>query len=91
MTFHKRREGWPDYTNRAGSFRAFRLGTYPAFSWQADYTTTQGEKGAEYFVRVQTDAADASFFLQTPADRLESLRPAVDEFMTTLKLPVIEK
>jgi hypothetical protein len=86
-----RRETWPNYTNRTGSFRTFTLGAYPAFSWLADYTTTDGEKAAEYFVRVQTEAADASFFLQSPASKLEPLRPAVDAFMATLKLPILQQ
>jgi hypothetical protein len=86
-----RRENLPDYTNRADSFKAYQVGAYPAFSWLADFTTPEGEKWAEYFVRLQTDFADASFFLQAPADRIEALRPVVDRFMAGLKMPELAK
>jgi hypothetical protein len=83
-----RRESMPDYTNRANSFKTFTVGAYPAFSWLADFTALNGDKHVEYFVRLQTDAADASFFLQAPTDQIEKLRPAVDEFMAGVKMPV---
>ena len=85
-----RRESWPDYTNRADSFRTYTLGAYPAFSWQADFTASNGDKWSEYFVRLQTDAADASFFLQAPAGQMEMLRPAVDQLMAGLRMPALQ-
>jgi hypothetical protein len=36
---------------------------------------------------IQTDTADASFFLQAPANVIESIQPAVDQFMAGLKMP----
>jgi hypothetical protein len=82
-----RRENMPDYTNRADSFRSLKMRGNPAFSWLADFTKSNGDKWAEYFVRIQTDGADASFFLQAPSDQIESLRPAVDQLMNGLKMP----
>lgn len=83
-----RRENLPDYTNRPDSFKAFTLGVNPAFSWSADFTSSGGDKWAEYFVRIQTDYADASFFLQAPASTIDKLRPSVDRFMAGLKMPL---
>jgi hypothetical protein len=85
-----RREQTADYTNRRDSLTAYRVGEYAAFSWVADFTSSKGERCAEYFVRFETDDADASFFLQAPVGRLEALRPAVDQFMATVKMPKIK-
>jgi hypothetical protein len=82
-----RRENLPDYTNRADSFRMLTIGEYSGCSWAADFTATSGDKWAEYFVRIQTDVADASFFLQAPADQLVALRPVVDRLMAGVKMP----
>jgi hypothetical protein len=82
-----RRENLPDYTNRADSFRMLTIGEYSGCSWVADFTAPSGDKWAEYFVRIQTDVADASFFLQAPADQLEALRPVVDRLMAGVKMP----
>jgi hypothetical protein len=82
-----RRENLPDYTNRADSLKLLTIGGNAACTWAADFTTPEGEKWAEYFVRIQTATADAMFFLQAPADQLEPLRPAVDRLMESLKMP----
>ena len=86
-----RRDQYADYTNRAEGVRVFNVGEYPAFSWLADFTSPSGDKWAEYFVRFQTDAADASFFLQAPRNQIEKLRPTVDRFMAGLKMPKLNQ
>ena len=83
-----RRENLPDYTNRADSFKMLTIGEYSGCCWVADFTSQDGDKSAEYFVRIQTDVADATFFLQAPADQIESLRPVVDRLMAGLKMPL---
>lgn len=83
-----RRENIADYTNRADSFKTFSLGGNAAFSWSADFTGPSGDKWVEYFVRIQTENADASFFLQSPASQIDALRPAVDRLMAELKMPM---
>lgn len=82
-----RRENLPDYTNRADSFKMLTVGGNPGCSWVADFTTPDGDKAVEYFVRVQTDVADASFFVQAPPDQLAASRVAVDRLMNGLKMP----
>lgn len=86
-----RRGGFSDYTNRSEGVRVFQVGAYPAFSWLADFTSSDGGKWSEYFVRFQTDAADASFFLQAPREKIDALRPMVDRFMATVKMPELAK
>ncbi|MBI5770476.1 MAG: hypothetical protein HZA93_22050 [Verrucomicrobia bacterium] len=71
--------------------RVYAVGAYPAFSWLADFTTGDGEKWSEYFVRFQTEADDASFFRQAPRDKLDALRPAVDRFMAGVRMPGLSK
>ena len=82
-----RRENLPDYTNRADGFTMLTIGEYSGCSWLADFTSRDGDKSVEYFVRIQTDVADASFFLQAPPDQIEPLRPVVDRLMAGLKMP----
>jgi hypothetical protein len=86
-----RRENFPDYANRADSFKLLTIAGNPGCSWAAGFTLPTGEKWAEYFVRIQTDVADASFFLQAPADKIESLRPVVDQLMASVKMPQLQK
>jgi hypothetical protein len=82
-----RRQTVADYTNRPDSFREYKIGEYAAFSWLADFTDENGAKCVEYFVRLQTENADASFFVPMPAGRFEALRPQIDAFMATVKMP----
>ena len=86
-----RRQTAADYTNRPDSFREYRIGDYAAFSWLADFTDENGAKQVEYFVRLQTENADASFFAPMPAERFVVLRPQIDAFMATVRMPEIAK
>ena len=82
-----RRENFPDYTNRADSFKLLTIAGNAACCWAADFTTPTNEKWAEYFVLIRTDVVDALFFLQAPPAQIEPLRPAVDRLMDGLKMP----
>jgi hypothetical protein len=86
-----RRENFPDYTNRADSFKLLTIAGNAACCWAADFTAPTNDKWAEYFVFIRTDVVDALFFLQAPSDQLEPLRPAVDRLMESLKMPPRQK
>ena len=86
-----RRENFPDYTNRADSFKLLTIAGNAACCWAADFTALTNDKWAEYFVFIRTDVADALFFLQAPSDQIEPLRPAVDRLMESLKMPPRQK
>jgi len=86
-----RRENFPDYTNRADSFKLLTIAGNAACCWAADFTALTNDKWAEYFVFIRTDVVDALFFLQAPSDQIEPLRPAVDRLMESLKMPPRQK
>lgn len=86
----RRASGMSDYTNRADSLKSRTLGANAVVSWSADYTTSDGDKWAEYMVDLRTSGGNAFFFLRAPADQIEKLQPAVDAFMGTLKIPELK-
>ena len=86
-----RRENFPDYTNRADSFKLLTIAGNAACCWAADFTALTNDKWAEYFVFIRTDVVDALFFLQAPSDQIEPLRPVVDRLMESLKMPPRQK
>jgi hypothetical protein len=62
-----------DYTNRTDSLKRLALGENTAFSWIADFTNPDGEKYAEYFIRLRTESADTLFFVKAPAADIDEV------------------
>lgn len=78
--------GLADYANVVNSFAFKTVSGHPALSYSARFTgggTTQ----VEYFVRVLSTSGVALFFLRSPVEEFENLRPAFDAMIETLRLP----
>jgi len=81
-----RKKDVPDYKNRRDSFFFRELNGQPALSWIADYTK-DGQPQVEYLTRVLGPTSVGLLFAQIPAGRLEALRPAMDRFAVSVRLP----
>jgi hypothetical protein len=78
--------GLADYANVVNSYEFKTVNGHPALSYTARFTgggTTQ----VEYFVRVVSPNGVAQFFMRSPLDEFEGLRPAFDSMVETIRLP----
>jgi hypothetical protein len=78
--------GLADYANVVNSFAAKTISGHPALSYTARFTGG-GKTQVEYFVRVLSTSGIALFFLRAPVEEFESLRPAFDAMIESLRLP----
>lgn len=76
----------PDYKNRPDSFVFRELNGQPALSWTADFTRGD-RKWSEYLTRILGKNSVALLFLNTSAEGIDALRPAVDGMAATVQLP----
>lgn len=81
-----RKKGVSDYKNRRDSFFFRELNGQPALSWIADYTM-DGQPQVEYLTRILGPTSVGLLFMQIPAGELEALRPAMDRFAASVRLP----
>lgn len=74
------------YQNRTESFASRMVGGHLALSWLADFT--RGDKPwVEYMTYVYGENGGVGLPLQVPADKLDSIRPAWDGFIESVRLP----
>lgn len=76
----------PDYKNQPDSFVFHQINGQPALSWIARYTQ-DGQAHAEYLVRILGPTSVGLLFMQLPAGELEAVRPSMDRFAATVRLP----
>ena len=79
--------GLADYANVVPSFEYKTIGGQPALAHTARFTGGGGRTQCEYFVRVMGASGIAVFFLRSPLDEFDQLRPAFDAMIETIHLP----
>jgi hypothetical protein len=79
--------GLADYANVVPSFEYKTIGGQPALANTARFTGGGGKTQCEYFVRVMGASGTAVFFLRSPLEEFDQLRPAFDGMIETIHLP----
>jgi tetratricopeptide (TPR) repeat protein len=81
------KDGLANYRLRPESFVSRTINGRPALSWSSDFDAKDGKKWAEYLVVIYSESLVAQFFLNSPAEEIDAVRPAFDRMAETTHLP----
>jgi tetratricopeptide (TPR) repeat protein len=77
---------YPNYKNRPESFVSRTIGGRAALSWLADFTK-DGKKRTEYTTEIYSNNLMVQPLLQAPSEKIDAIRPVVDELIDTIRSP----